>query len=93
MPNLAIAIVIYVAAMNIAAYFLMYLDKQKAKNQQWRIPERTFFSLSMLGGFIGVHLGMQHFRHKTQHFRFKFIVVLSGILWLIGVPYYFIMLN
>ncbi|PJG85639.1 DUF1294 domain-containing protein [Conservatibacter flavescens] len=76
--------------MNIAAYFLMYLDKQKAKNQQWRISERTFFSLSLLGGFMGVHLGMQHFRHKTQHMSFKIVVIMSALIWLIGVPYYLV---
>jgi len=58
--------VIVLVAVNIDAYFLMWQDKQRAIRQQWRIPERTLLLLSLFGGFIGIHLGRQHFRHKTQ---------------------------
>ena len=47
-------LVIVLAAVNIAAYFLMWQDKQRAISQQWRIPERTLLLLSWVGlsGFI-----------------------------------------
>ena len=78
------------AAVNIAAYFLMWQDKQRAIHQQWRIPERTLLLLSLLGGFIGIHLGRQHFRHKTQRWYFSLMVIISAILWLVLPTCYFL---
>ena len=63
---------VMLAAVNIAAYFLMWKDKVRAVRHGWRISENTFFLLSLLGGFIGVYCGMKRFRHKTKHFSFKF---------------------
>ena len=83
-------LVIVLAAVNIAAYFLMWQDKQRAISQQWRIPERTLLLLSLLGGFIGIHLGRQHFRHKTQRWYFSLIVIISAILWLVLPTCYFL---
>ena len=48
----------------------MRIDKQKAIKEQFRIPERTFFLLSFLGGALGTYIGMQLFRHKTKHTSF-----------------------
>ena len=82
--------VIVLAAVNIAAYFLMRQDKQRAIRQQWRIPERTLLLLSLFGGFIGIHLGRQHFRHKTQRWHFSLTVIISAILWLVFPTCYFL---
>lgn len=82
--------VIVLAAVNIAAYFLMWQDKQRAIHQQWRIPKRTLLLLSLLGGFIGIHLGRQHFRHKTQRWYFSLTVIISAILWLVFPTCYFL---
>ena len=82
--------VIVLAAVNIAAYFLMWQDKQRAIRQQWRIPERTLLLLSLLGGFIGIHLGRQHFRHKTQRWYFSLSVIISAILGLVFPTCYFL---
>nr|WP_288532697.1 DUF1294 domain-containing protein [uncultured Haemophilus sp.] len=45
---------VMLAAVNIAAYFLMWKDKVRAVRHGWRISENTFFLLSLLGGFIGI---------------------------------------
>ena len=82
--------VIVLAAVNIVAYFLMWKDKQRAIRQQWRIPERTLLLLSLFGGFIGIHLGRQHFRHKTQRWYFSLTVIISAILWLVFPTCYFL---
>lgn len=42
-------LVIVLAAVNIAAYFLMWQDKQRAIRQQWRIPERTLLLTELTG--------------------------------------------
>ncbi|CCQ96498.1 conserved membrane hypothetical protein [[Clostridium] ultunense Esp] len=55
---------------NLLGLILMGFDKRKAERGGRRVPEKTFFLLSALGGAFGVWLGMRFFRHKTKHFRF-----------------------
>lgn len=49
----------------------MFIDKEKAKRHKWRISENTLIFISILGGSIGSIIGMQLFRHKTKHMKFK----------------------
>lgn len=63
-------LLIYLAVINVAAFAAMGIDKAKAKAGAWRIPEATLFLLAVLGGSVGGILGMQLFRHKTQHKTF-----------------------
>ena len=72
------------AAVNIVAFMLMFVDKEKAKRHKWRIPEKTLFMSAILGGSVGAILGMQIFRHKTKHWYFVWgmpmILVLQVVL-------------
>ena len=61
---------IYVILINIIGFFVMKLDKHKAKNGKYRIREKTIFIIALLLGAIGVYLGMYKFRHKTKHLSF-----------------------
>ncbi len=63
-------VLVYVGIMSMIAFGAFGLDKFKAKTDRWRIRERTLFLLAGLGGGIGAFLGMQIFRHKTQHKQF-----------------------
>ena len=63
-------IIIYFILINIIGFFAMYIDKQKAKKGKWRIPEKTLFIITALGGGIGTIIGMYKFRHKTQKLNF-----------------------
>ena len=57
--------------------FAMYgVDKYKSMHHKWRIPETTLLLLALAGGSIGAILGMQVFRHKTKHLKFKYGVPL-----------------
>ena len=60
----------YLVLVNAFAFLLMLIDKLKAKNGAWRIPEATLLGVAALGGSIGAILGMYLFRHKTRHIRF-----------------------
>ena len=60
----------YWMTINIVAFFLMGIDKKKARTGAWRIPEKTLFLSAILGGSIGSICGMQLFRHKTKHKSF-----------------------
>lgn len=64
-------ILIYLLIMNIIAFISMYVDKQKAINHKWRIQESTLLGFAILGGSVGLYLGMNTFRHKTKHLKFK----------------------
>ena len=63
---------LWVLALSLADFVLMGVDKRRAKRGAWRVKERTFFLLALLGGSPGALLGMWTFRHKTRHWYFKF---------------------
>lgn len=76
-------ILIYLIIVNILAFVLMGIDKRKAKKGAWRISEKNLFLSAIIGGSIGANLGMQVFRHKTQHWYFKFGMPLILILHIV----------
>lgn len=61
----------YLIAINIIGFFAMGMDKWKARTNRWRIPEKTLFTISIVGGSIGTLAGMYVFHHKTKHWYFK----------------------
>ena len=63
-------IVCYLCIINTIGFFLMGIDKWKARNKQWRVAEKTFFAVSLLGGSLGTWIGMYVFRHKAKHWYF-----------------------
>ena len=63
--------IIYLFAINIITFLLYGLDKQKAKQNRWLIPEKVLLGAAVLGGSIGALLGMRMFHHKTQKWKFK----------------------
>ena len=65
-------IIAYVIIINIVGLFSMLIDKRRAINNKWRIPEKTLFLIAILGGSIGSNIGMRLFRHKTKHWYFVF---------------------
>ena len=82
-------ILIYMAVVSLIGFFIMGIDKLKAKKGAWRIPEKTLLLMAFLGGGVGVWLGMEVFRHKTKHLQFKYGVPLITILEFIAVCYVF----
>lgn len=60
----------YLLFMNLAGLLIMWSDKHRAKQHIWRIPEKTLFLVSLLGGSLGTWFGMYLFHHKTRHWYF-----------------------
>ncbi|MCD8119904.1 MAG: DUF1294 domain-containing protein [Lachnospiraceae bacterium] len=58
--------ILYLLAVNVAAFLLFGADKFKASHGKWRVRERTLFLCAALGGSAGALLGMRHFHHKTR---------------------------
>ena len=63
---------IYLAVVNVVAFVLYGIDKYKAKQGAWRIPEKTLLGIAVIGGSVGALAGMNFFRHKTKHWYFKY---------------------
>ena len=81
-------IIIYLIIINIIGFLIMYIDKQKAKKGNWRIPEKTIFLVTLLGGGIGTISGMYAFRHKTQKMNFVIGLPVITILEIIAIIYF-----
>ena len=60
----------YLVIINIVSFLTMWIDKEKAKKNKWRISEGTLLILAVIGGSIGGMIGMYTFRHKTKKKRF-----------------------
>jgi uncharacterized membrane protein YsdA (DUF1294 family) len=73
-------LILYFIAINFIACLAMFIDKQKAKHNKWRISEASLLTLSILGGSIGMLFGMSFFRHKTKHKKFTIGVPLILII-------------
>ena len=65
-------------------FVLMAFDKQRAREAGSRIPERTFFTLALIGGTFGILLGSLAFHHKTKKDSFIGVVLVCAALWLGG---------
>ena len=78
--------VIYLLVINLIGFLAMGIDKWKSKNNAWRIPEKTLFTITLLGGGIGTITGMYTFRHKTKklYFTIGFPVILITEIFLVG---------
>ena len=81
-------IIIYFIIINILGFLIMFIDKQKAKKGKWRIPEKTIFIVTALGGGIGTIAGMYSFRHKTQKVGFVVGLPLITIVEIIAIIYF-----
>lgn len=81
-------IIIYLIIINVIGFLVMYIDKQKSKKGKWRIPEKTLFIITALGGGIGTIAGMYTFRHKTQKIAFVIGFPLITILEIIAIIYF-----
>ena len=78
-------LVVYLVFVNIAAFGMYGIDKQKAIRKQWRIPEAQLFAVAAIGGSAGALLGMLFFHHKIRIWKFRLGVALilaaQLILW------------
>jgi uncharacterized membrane protein YsdA (DUF1294 family) len=63
-------VVLILAIVNITGFIIVALDKHKARKRKWRIPEKAFFIISILGGSPCTFISMLVFRHKTRHWYF-----------------------
>ena len=68
---------------NITALFLYGIDKKKAIDGAFRIPEKTLIMMSVLGGGIGSLIGMRLFHHKTRKPKFVILVPVFTVMHIV----------
>jgi len=77
-------VTVWLALSGLVGFVLMGFDKHRAREAGWRIPERTFFTLALIGGTFGILLGSVAFHHKTRKGSFIGIIIVCAALWLGG---------
>ena len=72
----------YIAVISLISIIVCIYDKKisKRNNVKLRIPEKTLFIWSALGGSLAMYITMKLIRHKTKHLSF-----------MIGIPVIFIL--
>ena len=72
----------YILVISLISIVVCIYDKKisKKNNVKLRIPEKTLFLLSALGGSLAMFITMQLVRHKTKHVSF-----------MVGIPVIFIL--
>ena len=58
-------VVLWCLALSLADFLFMGLDKRRARRGEWRVPEKWFFLLALLGGAPGAILGTVSYTHLT----------------------------
>lgn len=61
----------YLLIINVLTFILYGIDKRRARNGEWRIPEVVLLGLAVIGGSIGALVGMETWHHKTRHLKFR----------------------
>jgi uncharacterized membrane protein YsdA (DUF1294 family) len=77
----------YMVVLNSWVFILMGLDKKKAQQQKWRIPEKRLLILGLIGGGLGGLLGMYLFEHKSRKLKFKISYFIGVLLMLSSIVY------
>ncbi len=74
---------IILAVLSVLDFIIYGLDKNAAKKELWRTPERRLLLIGFFGGAVGGLLGMRVFHHKTKKWYF-WAVNLLGLCWQIA---------
>ena len=69
---------IWILLTGVIGFFAMGIDKARATYGEWRISEKTLFTMALVGGFWGVVLASELFHHKSS--KLSFLVVVYGIM-------------
>lgn len=81
--KLSIILLSYFLVLFFIGFIIMGIDKWKAKQHRWRIPEKKLWLIAWLGGAAGTWLGMIVFHHKTRHPNFFYGFTLLAIVELL----------
>lgn len=83
MTTTQLVLIAYAVIVNIVGFASMGIDKKKARNHKWRVPETMLFFYAIIGGSLGSLIGMHLFHHKTKHWYFVIGIPLILVIQLV----------
>ncbi|WP_251388908.1 DUF1294 domain-containing protein [Mediterraneibacter agrestimuris] len=78
---------------NVITFLLFGEDKKRARQNKYRIPERTLLLFAFFGGAFGALIGMKTFHHKTRKRKFRIGVPMFLIMQLLVLFFLFVLHN
>ena len=72
--NMISVLIYYFLVVSVVTFIVYGIDKLKAKKSWRRISEFTLLMLAFMGGSAGAWVGMNVWRHKTRHKKFRYCV-------------------
>lgn len=85
MAQIQIIVLSYIIIINLIAFVLYGIDKKRAIRNEYRTRESVLLWIARLGGAIGSWLGIKLFRHKTKHTKFRIVVPLWIVIWIVAI--------
>ena len=82
LSGVSVALVCYLALINLVAFVCFAVDKWRAVRGAWRVPEVTLLGLSLAGGALGGLGAMVLLRHKIRSPQFAWGVPMALASWL-----------
>ena len=76
--------IVYLGAMSVVTLVAFIIDKIKAVNGAWRIPEAVLLGLSFVGGAVGGYLGMYVAWHKVRKWYFPVVEIFSIVIHVVA---------
>jgi len=76
-------VVAVAVVLNLLTYWVYAVDKRRAEEGAWRVPESNLHLLELLGGWPGAFLAQRRLRHKCSKGSYQFVF------WLIVLAYQF----
>ena len=70
----------FYAFLTVLTFVIWGIDKYRATEHQWRVPERVLITLTFIGGAFGALAGMTLLRHKTRKTYFWLLVGLACVI-------------
>ena len=83
-------LIYHLLIINVLAFVLYGVDKRRAVRNEYRIKGGVLLWMARLGGGSGSWLGSINFRHKTQHTKFRIVVPMWIVIWVVGIVLYII---
>lgn len=81
-------VLLALAGLNLATFWLYWIDKYAARQGHWRTPEQTLHGLALLGGWPAAWWAQQLLRHKSTKAAFRqtyWVTVVINLLATAGV--------
>lgn len=74
----------WLAVCGFIGFVLMGIDKARAQDGSWRIPERILIRLALVGGVFGIVAGSSLFHHKTLKGSFIGVILVIAVIWVVA---------